>query len=153
MKQRRRDLGPAAVAFLRDDRRLSWSEIAHSLHASARTIRRTYARYHQSHVIEQDRRGRPYAELDAAEVVRLRDAGVNWSAIGRKLNASARTVRRAYDRALTTTPATTIQEKGRQKSAKAISENAADAISRPAQRTRATEPPRESWLMSAGGVQ
>ena len=70
MKPRsRRDLGPAAVAFLRDSRRLSWLEIAHSLLASARTIRRAHARYHQASNanVEQDRRGRPYADLDAAE--------------------------------------------------------------------------------------
>ena len=40
----------------------------------------------------------PDAGVDPTEVVRLRDSGMSWRAIGRKLDTSPRTARRAYAR-------------------------------------------------------
>jgi DNA invertase Pin-like site-specific DNA recombinase len=101
--RRRLDLGPAAVAHLRNEQQSRWAEIARLLGASARTVRRVYANAGQSP--ELDRRGRPFADVDPAEVVRLRDSGMSWRAIARKLNSSVRTVRRAYARTQTITRA------------------------------------------------
>jgi DNA invertase Pin-like site-specific DNA recombinase len=114
--RRRLDLGPAAVAHLRNERQLRWAEIARLLHASARTVRRVYATAGQSP--EQDRRGRPYADVDPAEVVRLRDSGMSWRAIARKLNRGVSTVLRTYARTRSTSEAPKIKPtctKNRQK--------------------------------------
>jgi hypothetical protein len=48
-------------------------------------------------------RGRPYAAVNGAEIVRLRDeVGLSWRAIGKRLNADVRTTRRVYSRTLNT---------------------------------------------------
>jgi hypothetical protein len=52
---------------------------------------------------KQRRRGRPPADLNAAEVARLREEfGMGWRSIAKKLSADASAVRRAYSRASTT---------------------------------------------------
>jgi DNA invertase Pin-like site-specific DNA recombinase len=40
--------------------------------------------------------GRPHSDVDAAQVARLRAANVSWREIGRSLDVSARTARRAF---------------------------------------------------------
>lgn len=137
------DLGPAAVALLRHELGYRWAEIARSLGASVRTVKRVYARFQHQHeaALEPDRRGRPVAELDGAEIARLRGAGLSWEAIGRKLNVSARTARRAYECTRTTTQSISIDGRGRQKSAKAIPESVQGANFQPE-----APPPRETIL-------
>ena len=136
------DPGPAAIAYLRDNQKLSWSEIARRLDTSERTLRRLYLRASAANgpAVEkriaahpappaqptgrtrrQERRGRPYANLNATEVIRLRDeVGMSWRAIGKQLNARVSTVRRAYARAQTTSKCAEIRSTPRQISAIAI---------------------------------
>src|SRR5712692_8031371 len=42
--RRRVDHGPSAIAYLRNELKLSWREIARFLNTSVRTVRRVYAR-------------------------------------------------------------------------------------------------------------
>src|SRR5439155_15424996 len=94
--RRRHDLGPSAIAHLRNELRLNWSQIARSLGTSARTVRRQFAQ-NPEHMAPPNpvRRGRPYADLNAEEVLRLRGSGMRWRAIGRKLGWQNRYSRRS----------------------------------------------------------
>ena len=94
--RRRHDLGPTAIAHLRNEPRLNWSQIARSLGTSARTVRRQFAQ-NPEHMAPPNpvRRGRPYADLNAEEVLRLRGSGMRWRAIGRKLGWQNRYSRRS----------------------------------------------------------
>jgi len=56
------------------------------------------------------RRGRPYANLNRAEVVRLRDEQeLSWRAIGKRLGIDFNSARRAYTRTQTTAGCITIR--------------------------------------------
>ena len=79
------------------------------------------------------RRGRPYADLDGAEIVRLRDEeGMSWRRIAKRFNADVRTLRRAYTRHRTTSKCGEIRSTPWQKSVAAIPEVVANSNSTPA---------------------
>jgi hypothetical protein len=70
------------------------------------------------------RRGRPYANIAGAEVLRLRDdLGLSWQAIAKKLSADASSVRRAYLRLSTTADLVRIRPTPVQNSRAAIPES------------------------------
>jgi DNA invertase Pin-like site-specific DNA recombinase len=154
---------------LRNELKLSWRKIARSLGTSVRKVRRVFAEIPGPTLPaapealtavapfivspKKNRRGRPLAHLNAAEVIRLREeCGMSWRQIGKKLSARVSTVRRAYARTQTTATCAEIRSTPWQKSTRAISESAADAVSRPAERTSEAEPPRETGLMSDGAL-
>src|SRR5262245_664687 len=84
--RQRLDLGPAAVAHLRNELRLNWSQIARSLGISARTVQRIYRQNSGEELDSRlGRRGRPCVDVDPAEVVGLRDSGMSWRAIAKNL--------------------------------------------------------------------
>jgi len=64
------------------------------------------------------RRGHPYADLNAEEVLRLRGSGRSWRAIGRKLNTATSTVREVHARAVTAAQTSAIEPIPCEKSAK-----------------------------------
>ena len=119
---------PDVVVRLRNELHLNWSQIARKLDTSARTVRRMYFE-NPGLGTEASRRGRPFADVSDAEVVRLRESGMSWRAIGKKLATAPTTVREVYDRALNTTQAALIEPTPCDKSAKHIpaSEQATDA--------------------------